>query len=559
MHISRETKIADIACLILVIFSAAFHLLMHEIEVPFSDNNVIFLIYVFIILIWVRQIKRRVLQKQVRNYLSWSGFMMIFWMSIRTLKYIHIPSGVVMARYIWYLYYCCIAFIALFLFLSVSYIGKKAGEGIAKKWKLLYIPTILFSILILTNDWHQGAYFFHTGVENWSDTKTTYGWVYYLAMIYVGLLLSGALITVFLRCSVPEMRKNIWIPAIPPILGLLYCILYLAMPRNNWILIAFKAPEVGCTIFIAFMECLILTRFFPSNDNYKEFWKLSSLKAGIIDSYGQETIISTKSISVEMEEIQKALKSAVMLDEKTVLRSHPVTGGYCFWAKDISELNRLNKELMELGDILAEENEILKAESQIVEEKSQVEKQSELYHEISIRLKPQLQKLDELLKDLPVDEESFRKQMKIACIYNAFIKRYSNLIIMSQTMNTIPMDELKLALIESCEYIELFGAECFLSWKGQSNLLISQANFLYEIFEAAIEKALPEVTAVLIHVMHIDDKVVLSIQMNQPSELLSKEEWIAKLEKESAELQIEYVVDERTEYITLQVQAGEVR
>ena len=74
--------------------------------------------------------------------------------------------------------------------------------------------------------------------------------------------------------------------------------------------------------------------------------------------------------------------------------------------------------------------------------------------------------------------------MKYACILNAYIKRYSNLFLLSHQNRLIGSGELQLALMESLEYVRLYGMIAHGSFQGEASLPGNRILLVYRIFEA---------------------------------------------------------------------------
>ena len=148
MQSSRETKIFNIVCSLLVLCAGVLRLLSER-YLHFCHNNVIFIFYTAALFIWICQIQRRLLQTPVRRNLTLVASLMIFWMVIRTVKYELLPENYVTNRYAWYLYYIPLIFISLIMFLSVLYIGRPSERPISSWWRLLYIPAFLLFLGIL--------------------------------------------------------------------------------------------------------------------------------------------------------------------------------------------------------------------------------------------------------------------------------------------------------------------------------------------------------------------------------------------------------------------------
>ena len=73
------------------------------------------------------------------------------------------------------------------------------------------------------------------------------------------------------------------------------------------------------------------------------------------------------------------------------------------------------------ADYLEEENAMLRASAGIEEGRRKTEAQTKLYDRVTESLRPQLDKLDALLRALPQDEDGFREAMITADILVACI------------------------------------------------------------------------------------------------------------------------------------------
>lgn len=514
MRNSRETKIWNSVCVLLVSLAGVARLCLKPLD-KFSYNGLILIFFTVAILIWVCQFRRRLLQTYVRHNLMWAAALMIFWMALRTLKYEFLLSKEsVASRYAWYLYYIPLAFIPLFMFLSVLYIGKPHNCPISRWWNLLYIPAAFLVLGVLTNDWHQQAFGFPEGISGWNHCDYTYGPVYYGVVTWVAVLFVVIMTVVLVRCAVPANRKKIWIPVLPFLIGMVYTILYILYPINvfNQML---TLPEMGCFLFAAFMETLIIAHLFPSNDSYSDFWNVSSIGAGIMDEEGVIHYQSRHSVVVEKEQVKKAEQQAVFLEGGNVaLKSHRIQGGYCYWIKNMSEINHLNQMLEDVGNVLTEENAILEAENHMMEEQTKVCQQNALYDGIAKRVSLQLNEISRLI-DVPVqDETAFIATMKYACILNCYVKRCSNLLLLSHQNERVDSSELFLAISESLEYVSLCGIKAHVFCKGVRQFLGEKILLVYELFENVLETSIPGVDALFVNMDVRDD--ALSFQMELP-------------------------------------------
>lgn len=555
IHISKETKFSDLLCVILVLMTGFVRLFRDNFK-SISSNIIIFLLFVFSAFIWISQIKRRIIHPKVQKYLVATGYMVILLIFVRTVKFVFFPDGHIACRFIWYFYYAPQTFMALFMFFAVLHavlhIGKSQNQTISKWWRLLYIPATLIVLFVLTNDFHQLAFKFIDGFDNWN--KYTHGIGYNLAILWVIILFLAILIISLSRCAVSDYRKNIWKPLVPLLVGMIYIIIFF-IDSNNIFMQLFKTTEIICFIFPAYIESLILAQLFPSNDNYEALWSASNLSGGIISLKGDICCRSKKCVSVTLEQIIKAEHENVPLnDGNIILKSHAINGGYGYWVRDISDINKITDELENLGDLLMQEQIMLEKENRISEEKAKIEQQTMIYNEIAKSSQNQIEKLKGLLENPPENEKDFETIMKYIAILNAYIKRHSNMVLYLHRKSCFNSDELRYAISESLEYIQLYGITAYGNYQGEKTVSGKYVLLAYEIFEAAIESAIPGADAVMVN-LEMADMIKLSIEINSPREYFPEDYRLDDIVKSSGSLEVE--IDEESEYIILNLPIGE--
>lgn len=513
MGSSKQTKRINIICLCLIFVAAASRGVSLE-EQWFSYNSIICAAFSAAAFLWLFQIQRRVIRREERKYLMLIVLFIVFLMVIRTIKYEFSLSGSIEERYLWYLYYVPQTLIVLFMFFTVLYIGKPLDSPISRWWKLLYIPAGGICLGILTNDFHQLAFRFPDGLVNGRQSYI-HGPFYFLSVIWMVILFVAFLSVVFRRCAVPENRGKMWMPMIPLACGLIYFLSFFVNP-DFFVLKYIRVPEMLCLLFASFMEMLILAHLIPSNDNYGEFWEVSSIGAGIMNEEGEICYKSGQSVDVSPEQIRKAQDDSISLqNDNLILRSHKVHGGFGFWIRDISEINHLNREMMELGDVLEQENALLNAQNKIAEEEARIQEQNQLYDAMAQRVCPQLDKISGILQKPFEDELQFENNMKYACVLNAYVKRCLNLQLMSYQNKQLDVNELWLSVSESLEYVRLCGINALCTCQGTGNMPGEQLLVTYELFESVMEELLPEMDAILVHLEVSDKEFLLQMEIER--------------------------------------------
>lgn len=554
MRSSRETKILNIVCIILIVLVGVIRMTAYQCQ-TFTYNSIVCVLLTTATVIWIFQIQRRLIQGEVRRYLTMLALLVICWMLQRTIKYEYLFEGGMVNRYAWYMYYIFQTFGILFMFLSVLYIGRPQDNPISPRWKLLYIPAVLISAGIMTNDLHQLAFRFCGGLGEWNEKDYIHGVLYYISVIWVALLFLAMLTVVLVKCRVPSRRRKIWMPMIPILAGVIYMITFF-VKTDSILMQPLKVPEMVCIIFIAFMECLIMSQLFPSNDNYGDFWNASSIGAGIMDDNGEIHYKSEFSAEVNEEQVRSAEFENVLLSGGSIaLRSHRVNGGYGYWTKDISAINSMNMALENLGDVLSEENAMLEAENELEENRIMIRQQSTLYDSMAESVSTQLNKIGELLENPPQDETEFENVMKHACILNVYVKRYSNIFLMSREDSMIYSDELRLAISESLEYVKLYGIKAYGDYRGEDMFRGEKILLAYEVYQAVLEAGIPTVDAMLVNVNVSSKGITLNMQLNSPKEILPQYFQKEAIEEINGTLTVD--MEEDTEYVTLTLPGGD--
>lgn len=518
MGTSSETRKRNIICIGLVALAAMSRAAGQKLG-RFAYNGIIFALYAAASFIWIDQINRRVTGKSKRISLVCTAVMIIIWMALRTIKYDFTAANDVLARYLWYLYYAPQTLIVLLVFFSVLYIGVPEEKKISGYWRLLYIPAFLIIVGIMTNDLHQMAFAFPGGLRYWNDSGYSYGPFYYIAMAWLILMFMAILIVAMVRCAVSAGRKKIWIPLATLAAAAVYFVLFSKLPEDALIL---KMPEAISLIFAAFIESLLLSHLIPSNDSYGDFWSASAIEAGIMDDSGHIQLKSGDVNGVDEAMIRKAETEPVMMENgRMVLKSRKIRGGFGYWNRDVSEILAINSRMKELGDIISEENAMLEAENRLAEEKSRISQKEAIYKDIAARVKPQIIKINEILEAEYKEEAGFEKKMKYACILNVYIKRYSNLILLSEKSGRMPIGELFLAIDESLMYVRLYGIKAYGFYSGEGSICCGRLLLAYRFFETVIEEIMTSITGIMVDIDISEELLTMKIEIDDPGHAVS--------------------------------------
>lgn len=506
----RKEILSYITSTFFVLLAMSLHLLEFFGVITFSVNAIVFFLYTAMILLWDRIMESRILRTQSKKYFRMVTFLMIGYLAVRTLKYEILYDNSVAIKYARYIYYLfSLNIIHLVFFISLM-VAKSEHEPISNWWHLLWIPTESFVFLVLTNDFHSLA--FNTDVQ---FGVGAYKPLFYIIVLYAAILTIASLVSALLASREMHSQWSVILPMLPMLLWILYTFSYV-INKDFFLYIktAIASAEFNVLIIILFIEALVFTRLIPSNRGYNKFLSLSSLNIGIMNMDGDIVFAPKEGPSVTPRMIRASVGKATKMDENTYLESAKINGGESFWFIDLKELNSLKKQLYALNESLMSENELLSADKKLKEKMAKLEEQNEIRSYIASRLSDKFNFLKIIMDNLPEDEVAFEATLKRACITSVYIKRYSNLFLLSKKDKNIAMAELGLAFTESLNYLSLSGTVTKINWQSEASLDIDTALAVYEVFQRILEVNYHALKAVDVNLVN-DDEVVIKISADK--------------------------------------------
>ena len=476
--------------------AALLHIFDEKRAFPFTVITLVFFLYALVILLWARHMENRVLKASVARRFKAIAVLLIGYLGTRTLKYqvlIQAPFALPRIRYAYYFF---ILTTVHMVFLTSLNVGRSERDSIDERWNLLWVPTGLLIFLIVTNDFH--GFVFVPGSQTTGFGQ--YGPVYLLAMVYV-LLLAVLTLVFTSKQSLAEKRlKSISLPLLVLGICFLYTLLYIIdWPPFHDVKIAFQSAEFNILTVVLFIESLVFARLIPSNRGYESFLSMSSLNMGMMDLKGHMVLQPTRGPKVDAEEVKRASERALAVNENTLLESSPIQGGTCFWFADLTDFNRLKSQLVEANEEMLSENELLMANNKLQEKMAKVREQKEIRETIHKKLQPQFTRLKAIMDHLPDEKDAYEDALKDACILNVYIKRFSNLYLLSRNKGFLPLSELRLSFEESLDYLRLKNKVTSVHWDGTGGVDAASGIGLYAAFEKILEAYLTSLTAVFVH------------------------------------------------------------
>lgn len=457
-----------------------------------------------LVIFWGVSIIHRIIRKDLRLYLLIIAIFILFFLVVRMIKYGLTRNDDILNRYLWYSYYVSQCLIPPTLLLASLSIEKKDGKPLKKAWFLIFIPAIILLSLIYTNDLHQLVFLFEYHNNEFSYK---HGIVFYLTIIWEILITIISLIIMIIKCQVSACRKKIWIP-IFTFLGCVFISTICFLVNIS----SFKIPELLCFSCIMIIESCIDIGLIPSNINYEKYFYHSMCSAFITDENLQVIYRSKSSLSLDKEQLKAAIISPIMIDKNTKFYGTKIHGGYTFRSEDLSLINEINNGLQEAKQQTKEENDIIEAENEMKKQSAKIDEQKKLYEKVETYTKDEINKLNNILQLKTINEEDFINKMRFACVLAAYIKRRSNLIILSKKDKLMDVNELELSINESISYLSLSNIDCFLDCKLKGKINSDILGIIYDFFEMCVVIDPYLQASFLVHLYQKEKNIIIKIE-----------------------------------------------
>lgn len=517
----RKEILSYIVSIFLVLAACVLHALDFYNLVNFPVNTMVLVLYTIVIFMWMHNMINRVLRPSIVTRFRLIGILLICYLTVRTVKYEIFMGNEDAVRIARNFYLVFPLILTQLVFLTSLHVGKSERENISKYWNLLWIPSCVSALLILTNDYHELVF----SVDPNARGLNLYGPVYYLILIYIGIFAILTITFTMLYSTKTSHMSSVNLPISILVIWIIYTYLYMTeWEPFEFVKILFKSAEFNILMVLLFIESLVFMRLLPSNRGYESFLQLSSLNIGIVDS-NKEMIFRPKKYSdIDLALVDQAILNPIFIDEDTLLESANITGGTSFWFVDFTDFNNLKRKLLSMSEDMLNENELLKANNALEKNMVKVEEAREIREHIQMKLKPQFDQLKYILMNLPEDEDLFEVKLKHACFLDVYIKRYSNLFLITKNKKILELAELRLAFSESLDYLKLNNVNTSLDWELQGRFDAKYCLDLYEIFQYALEFYMPGIDILQVSLYRKDRIPTLSIKITgvEPKSFLSE-------------------------------------
>lgn len=464
-------------------------------------------IYIGIFAAWGLSVRQRIVQKQVRRYLTGVSLLLILWFTLRSAKYFIFWQPNVI-RYLWYLYYLPMLFVPTLALLIAMSLGKPDEYKLPKSVWLLFAVSGALLILVLTNDLHQLVFSFSKNADIWSDESYGYGVCYFAVIGWQVLCAAAALVVMLFKCRLKN-RKLRFLPVIPLILSLNYLALnYIGIPWQKELfgdVTAFQS-----LMYMLCFEACIACGYIHSNSRYADLFASSvGTSAQITDMSFNVRYAAMDTKPISREKMMHAIQSPVTLADGLNLHTMPIGGGYAVWTEDVSALLEARENFEGLAEELAERNEILRYEYKREARRRRVEEQNRLYDLLRCTTQAQINRISTLTKEYqkinktePTRAKTLLAEIAVLCSY---IKRRKHLTLLADRDCSVAMAELVGAFTESLQALTLLNVRTtFFADSRLSVLPGKSAAEIFDFYEQVIESDLENISSIQVSLADVE-------------------------------------------------------
>lgn len=451
------------------------------------SHIVVLMIYLGILVWWGISVYDRIVNKVIRRHLIVLVVLMILWMLMRTLRHTVFLYVYPLGMWCWYAYYISMILIPQLCFFATKHVGKPEGYKMPRIWYLMYIPSILMIVGILTNDIHGWAFNFNEGYEaGWHTYQ--HGLLYYIVMLWIFACIALMIAELLKRCRVPGTRKTIWLPIAMLGIDVAYTILYVL---DSDIFSFIEMTAALCFTVVAIWESVIKTGLVQSNTHYDELLKYSGLGVAIVDNSYMNYYRSEDALTLTVEQMKKTENNYVMLDRGVRLSGSEIRGGHVLWQENLSELINVLDELKVIRTELEGSNTVSMQNYRMNKKIRALAEKNRLHDELHKQTAHQINMLNDWLKKLTAsdDPKEKRELLRHIVVVGAYLKRRNNLILVNEQDGVIKEEELSLSLNEMMKNLQLAGVNCASSVEFEKDLAASVAMKLFDFYEYVVENA----------------------------------------------------------------------
>lgn len=464
-------------------------------------------IYIGLFIAWGISIRRRIVQKQVAQYLTGISVLLILWFTFRSAKYFIFwqPTAI---RYLWYLYYLPMLFIPILALLVALSLGKPDDYRLPKAACALWIISGILLLLVLTNDLHQLVFTFPEDAEVWSDKSNGYGIGSFVVIGWQILCMISALVVMIIKCRLKNGRRQLW-TVIPMAVSLVY--LGLNYMDVQWFKLLFgDITAFQSLMYMLCFEGCITCGFIHSSSRYFDLFSSSiGTSAVITDKDFNVRYAALNARRISRIDMIKAAHSPLTVENGLTVHSIPVNGGYAVWTEDMSALLKIKEQSESLAEELNERNNLLRYEYKREAKRQKIEEQNRLYDLLRSATQTQINKISVLTKEYqkinktdPTRAKTLLAEIAVLCSY---IKRRKHLTLLTDRDYKVAITELTRAFTESLQTLKLLNVRStFFADSELSMLPGKSAAAIFDFYEQVIESDLENISGIQVSLSDVE-------------------------------------------------------
>ena len=465
-----------------------------------------------LLLFWLQSVRIRLLPSGASRYVVAIAILLLFWLLLRTVKY-QVAGDSVSQRYLVYAYWIPQTLTPTLFLMSCFRIRR--GDRPGRRYeRLLLIPAVILSLLVMTNDLHQLVYKPHAGFYKFVLETGTYtrGFCFYLLYAWI----AAAMLTgIFLLFRETGHRPGRVVRSLLLIVLLWFSLImlhYLVIEKTESLRF-FNIPEIHIFSILGIIEVCIRHRLIRYNENYSGFFRNLRMPVLITDRRFRPVYASASEVRADESMLKASLEKPVSLSASQKLYGSEIRGGYAFRVEDESPVFAAQQRLLFANSLMEQENDLIRAETEQKEKDAHLQSRHRIYHEIAGELYPWQKRISQLLDEAKPGSEDFREKITQISVLNAYVKRKTNLLLLASENDTLSTGELYLALQESANYLTLAGLPTIVLKPEDMPKPAEQLTLLYDAFEQLAEQLLDKASSMM--VSWTPDGLCLATQADQ--------------------------------------------
>lgn len=441
------------------------------------------------ILLWKGTVSHRMIRHDVRRGVIVMSWLMVGWLLLRLFKY-QLPQEGTLCRMCWYGYYLFQLALPVALLYLTEILDRADGEKrlLRPLWPPLVVY-VLSVLLVMTNDLHQLVFRFTAG-GNWASDYR-YGPGYWFVMVFALQFLASALWNLLRKGH----RRRCWRGRVLPLIFCGGLLIYLAAYIKR-IPLAWESDLTVniCILSVLFFEAVLHTGLIPVNIQYQRLFASAPISLTLLDADGRTVLASPGARPISRSVWQRLctdIQQPLLRDRDTQLHAVPVRSGMAVWQEDLSQINRLRREIQDVQTRLEAANALLREEGEVKKRLLTAETNRALFEQLDRDMERRITSLVCLIKALQ-ETEHHRNLTAYITLCLCHIKRRCNLFFLARQGEPLASDELGMYLDELAELARYGGLKTLVRCGQRGGLEIRSAALCYDFAFETISWALRE-------------------------------------------------------------------